>query len=387
LTVAPSTADTSFEVLWPRVEPHTLLGRHKARSLHELVASVPPHLDVAECGVFRGGMTLMMALQSAERRVWAFDSFEGLPSERIPAETCYYQPGALRAEESCVQRLLAEHGVAERVLIRRGLFESTLDSPEIPTLGLAHVDCDVYSSARTCIERLYDRLAPGGIMIFDDYFDLGGGVSTAVNELLLRTGELLYAGPVEQAFIVKGRRPSDNPDEYVGWRPRADRPRADRPRADRPRADRPRADRPRADRPRADRPRADRPRADRPRADRPVNRSVSFFGNTETIWPDKVVLDVSAIIRDQQYLSDLATGAAVPDLPGGSLSKAKEHAESLLRACDSIRSNPKAEVAVASGMPGVTLPRIRQYAERILRVCDYHQSVIFWGIRRSQEKA
>ena len=339
---APADADASFEKLWPRVEPHTLLGRHKARSLHELVASVPPHLDVAECGVFRGGMTLMMALQSAERRVWAFDSFEGLPSERIPAETCYYQPGALRAEESCVQRLLAEHGVAERVLIRRGLFESTLDSPEIPTLGLAHVDCDVYSSARTCIERLYGRLVPDGIMVFDDYFDLGGGVSAAVNEHLLRTGEILYAGPVEQAFIVKGRMPSDDPEEYVGWRPRMDHP---------------------------------------------INCSVSFFGNTETIWPDKVVLDVSAIIRDQQYLSDLATGAAVPDLPGGSLSKAKEHAESLLRACDSIRSNPKAEVAVASGMPGVTLPRIRQYAERILRVCDYHQSVIFWGIRRSQEKA
>ena len=338
---APADADASFESLWPRVEPHTLLGRHKARSLHELVASVPPHLDVAECGVFRGGMTLMMALQSKNtwRKVWAFDSFEGLPEERIPSETCYYQPGALRADEFRARELLAANGVSERVLIRKGLFESTLDSPEIPALGLVHVDCDVYSSARTCIELLYGRLAPGGIMVFDDYFDLGGGVSAAVNEHLLRTGEILYAGPVEQAHIVKGRMPSDDPESYVGWRPRTDHP---------------------------------------------INQSVSFFGCEGTILPSSIVLDVSTIVRNREYLSDLAAGAAVPDLPGGSLSMAKEYAECLLRLCDCRRSGTSAEAAVIPGMPGATtLPKIRQYAERILQVCDYHQSVSFWSIYRS----
>ena len=326
-TIATAAADASFEALWPRVRSHTLLGRHKARSLYDLVATVPPHLDVAECGVFRGGMVLMMALQSANmsRRIWAFDSFEGLPGERHPGETCYYQTGALQADESCVRDLLAENHAFERVCIRKGNFESTLNSPEIPQLGLVHVDCDVYTSAKVCIDRLYDRLAPGGIMVFDDYFDLGGGVSTTVNEHLLLTGEILHAGPVEQAYVIKGLRPE-------GLRPEGLRPEGLRPEGLRLGSKTPEGPRPEGPRPEGQ-------GRTIPTGD--PQSAILVRGTRETIWPAGIFLDVSNIVLDQEYLRDLVTGEAVPDLPGGSVSDA------------------------------------RRYAERMLRVCDYHKSIVF----------
>lgn len=53
-----------------------------------------------------------------------------------------------------------------------GLFEETLHPPG--EVALAHVDCDWYDSVRVCIDRIAPQLAPGGIMIFDDYSSYSG---------------------------------------------------------------------------------------------------------------------------------------------------------------------------------------------------------------------
>ena len=62
-----------------------------------------------------------------------------------------------------------------------GLFEDTLYPPG--PVALAHIDCDWYDSVRVCIERIVPHLAPGGIMIFDDYSSYSG-CRRAVDEWL-----------------------------------------------------------------------------------------------------------------------------------------------------------------------------------------------------------
>lgn len=276
----------SFDELWPIVKPHTLLHRHKARMLHSLVEAAPSGYPVAECGVFRGGMTLMLALQMKARQdrhsvVWAFDSFKGLPADRVAAETCYYQTGDMAASYREVRDLLVKHEVMlSHVELCEGQFETTLND-SLPMFGLVHVDCDLYSSAKTCIERLYDHLVVGGIMVFDDYFDLGGGVAKAVNEQLEKTHEVLYAGPIEQVFFIKGRHECDDPSTYIGWQP------------------------------------------PKPEKMVMVNRqSQNRF------------INVSAIVNDRRYLDDLDSGEAVPDLPGKNVWASKHYASRLLDVCD-----------------------------------------------------
>jgi len=62
-----------------------------------------------------------------------------------------------------------------------GLFEQTLQRPGL--VALAHVDCDWYDSVKVCIDRIAPQLAPGGIMIFDDYSSYSG-CRRAVDEWL-----------------------------------------------------------------------------------------------------------------------------------------------------------------------------------------------------------
>ncbi|MEZ5653650.1 MAG: TylF/MycF/NovP-related O-methyltransferase [Burkholderiaceae bacterium] len=83
-----------------------------------------------------------------------------------------------------VRANLERHGLdlrADNIELVPGLFEDTL-SPDWP-VALAHIDCDWYDSVKICIERLAQVMAPGGIMVFDDYSSYSG-CNRAVDEFL-----------------------------------------------------------------------------------------------------------------------------------------------------------------------------------------------------------
>ena len=40
-----------------------------------------------------------------------------------------------------------------------------------PPIAFVHIDCDLYSSTKTIFDLLTDRLIPGTIIVFDEYFN------------------------------------------------------------------------------------------------------------------------------------------------------------------------------------------------------------------------
>lgn len=51
---------------------------------------------------------------------------------------------------------------------------------------LVHIDCDLYESAKTCLNFFAPRIVPGGFIIVDDYdFELCPGVEKAVDEFIV----------------------------------------------------------------------------------------------------------------------------------------------------------------------------------------------------------
>src|SRR6185369_1901065 len=77
-----------------------------------------------------------------------------------------------------------------------GVFPATLPG-DLQGLAFVHVDCDQYAGHRDCIDLLYPRLVPGGIMMFDDYPVLKGA-KQAVEESFSK-GQLL---PISERFYV-----------------------------------------------------------------------------------------------------------------------------------------------------------------------------------------
>ena len=148
---------------------------------------------VAEFGVHHG-RSLALILAATDGPVHGFDSFEGLPADWTQNDRRgAYATGGRMPE------------LGPRAVLHRGWFARTLPafaSAHTGPLRFVHVDCDLYESTRTVFDALGDRLVPGSVLVFDDYFALADdGERRAFAECVARHG-LRYE---YLAFALLGR--------------------------------------------------------------------------------------------------------------------------------------------------------------------------------------
>ena len=117
-----------------------------------------------ECGVGDGASLRFLAGRIA-RPFHGFDSFEGLPehwSGTFERKGKFGLGGALPP-------------VPANVTLHKGWFEETLPrflaGAGEERVAFLHVDCDIYSSTVTVLKHLRPRLAPGSVVVFDEYFN------------------------------------------------------------------------------------------------------------------------------------------------------------------------------------------------------------------------
>ena len=142
--------------------------------------------DLVEAGVWRGGVVVFMAgmlhirgIDPAERRVFAADSFVGLPdvdgdadAPAHPDECRRFAPGSFAVSRAAVEASLAAFGLlSPRVVFLEGWFADTLapSASGISQVALLRLDGDLYVSTRDALDALYDSVVPGGFVIVDDY--------------------------------------------------------------------------------------------------------------------------------------------------------------------------------------------------------------------------
>jgi tetratricopeptide (TPR) repeat protein len=127
--------------------------------LRHAVAAAEQDGLVLEFGVRRGTSVTHIA-EAAGQPVHGFDSFEGLP------EGWGSQPqGSFTTE-------LELPPVPGNVMLHPGWFEDTLPAflmGQVEPVRFVNIDCDIYSSARTVLTGLADRLRRGAIVVFDEY--------------------------------------------------------------------------------------------------------------------------------------------------------------------------------------------------------------------------
>ncbi|MDB5058466.1 MAG: hypothetical protein JWO59_1938 [Chloroflexi bacterium] len=156
--------------------------------------------DFVECGVWRGGAAFLMADMlrrggTKDRKVWLCDSFEGLPPpEQVDGPAAFswakdkhgpsYHDNCRAGFEDVAHSAMVL-GLQEYTTLVPGWFEESLPAyrERIGAIALLRIDCDWHSSVLTCLENLYDSVAPGGFVIFDDYYTWDG-CALAVHEFL-----------------------------------------------------------------------------------------------------------------------------------------------------------------------------------------------------------
>jgi Macrocin-O-methyltransferase (TylF) len=117
-----------------------------------------------EFGVFTGGTIRFIARKIGDRIIHGFDSFQGLPEDWGG-----YNLG---------QRAFNTGGrlprVPGNVRLHPGWFEGSIPAwleANAGPVAFIHIDCDLYTSTRTIFTLLAERIVPGTVILFDEYFN------------------------------------------------------------------------------------------------------------------------------------------------------------------------------------------------------------------------
>ena len=175
------------------VEPYTMTGPLALWSLltaAEYVNSTGIPGDIVECGVWRGGSSMLAKIvcdqAGASRKFHLFDTFEGMPQ---PKAVDIFRDGTSAME---IFRRYQKHGknefcyasleevkenfaglglLDENVTFVKGKVEKTLSNEKnLPAkIAILRLDTDWYDSTKKELEVLYPRLVKGGVLIIDDY--------------------------------------------------------------------------------------------------------------------------------------------------------------------------------------------------------------------------
>lgn len=158
--------------------------------------------DLAECGVWRGGSMLAAARTLIEagdrsRELWLYDTFSGVWHDAV-----WRGDAGDAVSLPAVQRTIAKAGYPEahlRYIV--GPLMETIPNNVPGRIALLRMGNDRYEPARHALEHLVPRMAPGAVLIVDDYGQ-SRGVRRAVDEYLETTGTPLLLHRIDAAARI-----------------------------------------------------------------------------------------------------------------------------------------------------------------------------------------
>lgn len=184
--------DSAFLASVRRCKPYTMTSVERMYALWQAVEHVERHDvpgDIVECGVWRGGSSMLAALATTHfanpsRHLWLFDTFKGMTD---PGPNDVYDDGTPIESDWCrhadprdplfayasleeVQRNVARTKYpGNLVTFVQGKVEETIAEAPVERISVLRLDTDWYASTKLELALLWGRLSPNGVLIIDDY--------------------------------------------------------------------------------------------------------------------------------------------------------------------------------------------------------------------------
>jgi len=131
---------------------------------------------IAEAGVGWGTSAKWICEVKSDRKLYLFDTFEGLPAEkfiyidRVTAHANrYVQPKMYANDLNLIKKILADY---TNVFYIEGIIPDSFERLPLYKYGLVHLDLDLYRSTLDAIRYFWPLLESGGILLSHNYEDL-----------------------------------------------------------------------------------------------------------------------------------------------------------------------------------------------------------------------
>ncbi|CEN81160.1 TylF/MycF/NovP-related O-methyltransferase [Paraclostridium sordellii] len=162
--------------------------------LYKKIVNIPG--EVLEFGVYKGASIIRFATyrelleNTYSRKIIGFDIFEEFPKTDNDDDNKFIQrfeeQGGNGISKEALEDFIKHKKINNIELIKGNVFDTLdefLEKNKQIKISLLHLDLDVYKPTKFILEKLYERMIPGGIIVFDDYGTVKGATD-AIDEFL-----------------------------------------------------------------------------------------------------------------------------------------------------------------------------------------------------------
>ena len=170
--------------------------------------------DFVECGVFKGDMAWVilnvLGYDDIPENYYLYDSFEGF-SEKYSSPADYpLSAGFLDFANKhyrvtgIYESVVSRFKPFPKVKVIKGFLPDALDQACPERISFLHVDLNSPAAEVAVLERLFDRVSPGGAIVFDDYgWKLFEKQKIAEDEFMRARGYEILELPTGQGLVIK----------------------------------------------------------------------------------------------------------------------------------------------------------------------------------------
>lgn len=221
--------EQEFWALSGRCDNYTMTSIERRYALWRAVRYVVRNRipgDLVECGVWRGGSSMMAAFTfltegDSSRTLWLYDTFEGMTaptgrdihiqsgqSARKLLDRQDPLPGShiwgIAALDEVKRNMRSTGYPAEKLVFRKGPVEETLRDAKPHAVSILRLDTDWYESTLVELHQLWPKLVRSGVLIIDDY-GWWKGQRDAVDEFFgsMQPSPYLSRVDVAGAIVIK----------------------------------------------------------------------------------------------------------------------------------------------------------------------------------------
>lgn len=208
--------DEKFNRIYQRCKNYTMTSKHRIYALYKAVeyvvqANIPG--DFVECGVWKGGSAMTIALTLLElnepnRQIYLYDTFGGMAKptsddcrvidKNVQALSMWQKGQKETHNEWCFaslpevrENMLSTGYPKEKMTFIEGKVEDTIPQTIPSTISLLRLDTDWYESTKHELTHLLPLVALHGVLIIDDY-GYWAGSKRAVDEYFTQRPMLLH---------------------------------------------------------------------------------------------------------------------------------------------------------------------------------------------------
>ena len=184
--------DLEFQPIHEKTRAYTMTTMANMYALHKAVQYVAKYEipgDIVECGVWKGGSMMIVALTllslgDLNRQLWLYDTYTGMtePEDRdvdpddFPAHNRWKKAERddvnlwnMVAFDKVKKSMYSTGYPQDKMIFVKGKVEDTIPGNIPNAIALLRLDTDFYESTYHQLNHLFPKLSPNGVLIIDDY--------------------------------------------------------------------------------------------------------------------------------------------------------------------------------------------------------------------------